>query len=322
MQPFKPDSLPERLRWLLEEGFFAYFGTADAKGNPHVTPVTFIFDGESIFTITSKYARKIRNLRENPKSAMLIDVRDPQDPRNNRAVLLQGEAKVYGVLDCLLQIGKILKLNRLIKGKYPHYFEFYMKKWRHIPDAWKPCLFRSRLIIRFNPKAFTYMRETMPTKLDGGSPNFNPQTFMENSPFAYLCTVDVNLQPHVVPVFYWFEEGRIWLVSALNSKKLKNLRVNSRVCLTMDSRDPVNPFNNAGIMVWGMAEIHRAIQDLQALKAFMDGRLYRGFQEKYGFFEEWLMQALSFPLTPIEVRIKRMVFWKGPWFKSFKLGKP
>jgi len=319
LQPFSLERLPEKVLWLLEEGFFAYFGTADLKGSPHVTPVTFVFDGESIFTVTSKFSRKIRNLRENPKAAVLIDVRDPENLQNNWAVLLRGEAKIYGVKDFLAEFRRIVKVNRLIRGKYPKYFEYYMREWKRLPKAWKPCLFRSRLIVRFDPKEYVYMRETMPTRLDGGTLNF--QGFLRESSFAYLCTVEKDGMPHVVPIFFHYDEGEgsLWTLSPARSRKIANLKVNRKACLTIDVRDPVNPANNRGVMVRGEAFLHEACSSLEKLKRFMGGQIYRSFQEKYPFFEEWLCRTLGFPLVPVEIAVEKAVCWRGTFFQAFKL---
>jgi PPOX class probable F420-dependent enzyme len=57
----------------------ARLGTAGADGQPHVVPVTFAVDGDLIYTVVdhkpkkSTNLRRLRNIRENPRVALLVD---------------------------------------------------------------------------------------------------------------------------------------------------------------------------------------------------------------------------------------------------------
>jgi len=81
------------------------------------------------------------------------------------------------------------------------------------------------------------------------------------SHFAYLCTLKED-RPHVTPVFFVYSEdlNSIYFMSSLKSMKMSNILSNNRVCLTVDTRDPVNPFNNRGVMIEGEARLEAEIR--------------------------------------------------------------
>lgn len=49
------------------------FATADARGQPHVAPVWYVYDGESFYIITNYKTKKYRNLLENKRVSLVID---------------------------------------------------------------------------------------------------------------------------------------------------------------------------------------------------------------------------------------------------------
>ncbi|MFH1327859.1 MAG: pyridoxamine 5'-phosphate oxidase family protein, partial [Candidatus Bathyarchaeota archaeon] len=106
----KSHQLPKEVVWLLEEGFFGYLGTSSKDKKPHVTPIIFVFDGCYLYFLTAKIAKKLRNMKSNSKVALLIDIRDPSNIQNNRAVMLQGTVKLYSIPDALLNIRQLLKI--------------------------------------------------------------------------------------------------------------------------------------------------------------------------------------------------------------------
>lgn len=79
----------------------ARLATADAGGHPHVIPICFVVDGDTVyFTIDEKPKRKsgvplkrIANIRENPCVAMVVD-RYEEDWSRLGWVMVQGHAEV------------------------------------------------------------------------------------------------------------------------------------------------------------------------------------------------------------------------------------
>ncbi len=49
------------------------FATASRKGEPHVVPVSYVWDQDYAFIVTDYGTRKLKNLRENPHAAVLVD---------------------------------------------------------------------------------------------------------------------------------------------------------------------------------------------------------------------------------------------------------
>jgi len=157
---------PTEVNWLLEEGYFGYLGTSDAQGNPQVTPVIFAREGNSVFLTISKVSKKVTNMRQNRRVAFLIDIRDPGDLANNRAVLIEGIAKIYGIFDVLSNLRRALRVRALLLKKYPKYAAFYATKGSLLPKPWRATLFISRLLVEVKIRRFSYMREAKPVYLE------------------------------------------------------------------------------------------------------------------------------------------------------------
>lgn len=143
---------------------------------------------------------------------------------------------------------------------------------------------------------------------------------LSKSHFAYFCTTDQENRVHITPMFFLFDEelNEIFVLSYSNSKKIKNIKSNPKVCLTVDVRDPENPFENRGVMVQGTASIEKAddpfaiSQDKKLMKVF------KSFNEKYPVLSEAQSTAQvryqEFSEVLVSVHATRMVYWKGPNF--------
>lgn len=157
--------LPNEVLWLLEEGKFAYVGTSDKRLQSHLTPVIFVFAGNSLYFITSKVAKKLRNLRENPKVAFLVDLRDENNLYNNRAVLFMGKAKVYTPFTAIIGLVGLLKARKAFFRKYPEYMKEYAKENQNLPLAWRTTIFVSRIPVKVTIEKIVYWREARAIKL-------------------------------------------------------------------------------------------------------------------------------------------------------------
>src|SRR5213080_897389 len=97
----------------------AHLATADAKGQPHVIPICFVFDGKEFFSpIDEKPKRtapmklkRLRNIAENPNVSLVIDRYD-EDWSKLAYVLITGIAKV------LFRGKKHERAVRLLRSKY------------------------------------------------------------------------------------------------------------------------------------------------------------------------------------------------------------
>ncbi len=65
--------------------------TASKDRMPHVVPVIYTLDKDNDLVIAVDYGtKKLKNLRENPKVALLVD-----DGKANKCLMIQGECKVH-----------------------------------------------------------------------------------------------------------------------------------------------------------------------------------------------------------------------------------
>jgi len=139
--------------------------------------------------------------------------------------------------------------------------------------------------------------------------------------FAYLCTTDRRNQPHITPMFFIFDEETrdIFLITSLRSKKMRNIRNNSQVSLTVDVRDPENPFNNRGVMVQGAARVEKTIDSLSVVRDKELMRVYDAFKKKYPILASQVQEATQiehrgFTEALLRICARKMVYWRGPRF--------
>jgi nitroimidazol reductase NimA-like FMN-containing flavoprotein (pyridoxamine 5'-phosphate oxidase superfamily) len=66
------------------------FATSSIDRMPHVTPVVYALDGSNPVIAVDYGTKKLKNLRENPKAAMIVD-----DYRPNRGIMIQGPCDIH-----------------------------------------------------------------------------------------------------------------------------------------------------------------------------------------------------------------------------------
>lgn len=101
MKRLEPLELSAGALRLLRSARVAHLATADAAGHPHVIPICFAFDGKNFYSpIDEKPKRaapsklkRIRNIKENPRVAIVIDHYD-EDWKKLGYVLVFGKARV------------------------------------------------------------------------------------------------------------------------------------------------------------------------------------------------------------------------------------
>ncbi len=77
----------------LDQSLLARMATADPTTHqPHVVPVWYGWDGESLWISTFRSTRKVRELIKNPLISVVIDV---DHGEGIRAVLLEGQAELF-----------------------------------------------------------------------------------------------------------------------------------------------------------------------------------------------------------------------------------
>jgi len=92
MPPAFPPDKKELIEALLEQPVLARLATANPKtGQPHLVPVWFLWDGQSIWISAFSSTRKARDLTRNPLCAVLIE---PEKAGDLQAVLFEGPAEL------------------------------------------------------------------------------------------------------------------------------------------------------------------------------------------------------------------------------------
>jgi general stress protein 26 len=146
--------------------------------------------------------------------------------------------------------------------------------------------------------------------------------------FAYLCTTDQDNQPHITPMFFTFDERNndFYVITSSDSKKIKNLKVNSKVSLSIDIRDEANPFNNRGLMIEGKATIEECVKSVSAVGDEELMPACEGFQRKYPV----LLREAKYPVSTdyekfledlIRIAPGKIVYWRGPNFITVNFNK-
>lgn len=94
---------------VLNEAVLARLATA-RDGQPHVVPVWFYWDGESIWISAFRSTRKVKDLLRNPLCAVLVE---PKETTGLQAVLLEGRAELINAPD-----PRVVEMSECIYTRY------------------------------------------------------------------------------------------------------------------------------------------------------------------------------------------------------------
>lgn len=84
--------------------------TASKDARPHVVPVIYALDGENVVIAVDYKTKKLKNLRENNKVALLVD-----EYRPNRGLMVEGDCEI-------LERGKeYIRLLQILFDKFEYY---------------------------------------------------------------------------------------------------------------------------------------------------------------------------------------------------------
>ena len=84
--------------------------TASKDAKPHVVPVIYAVDGEDVIVAVDYGTKKLGNLRQNKKVALVVD-----DYRPNHAVMIEGDCEI-------LEKGKeYLRLLQVLFDRFEYY---------------------------------------------------------------------------------------------------------------------------------------------------------------------------------------------------------
>ncbi|HTD26886.1 MAG TPA: TIGR03668 family PPOX class F420-dependent oxidoreductase [Candidatus Elarobacter sp.] len=109
-------------RQFLEAHRVGHLATAGADGAPHVVPVCYALDDEALYFVADEKPKRrparellrLRNLRANPRAALVVDDYD-EDWARLAYVLVRGPARVVEAVAA--HAGAL----RLLRARYPQY---------------------------------------------------------------------------------------------------------------------------------------------------------------------------------------------------------
>jgi len=109
-------------RQFLEAHRVGHLATAGADGAPHVVPVCYALDEAALYFVADEKPKRrparellrLRNLRENPRAALVVD--DYDDDWTRLAYLL-----VRGPASLVAERGAHAAALRLLRARYPQY---------------------------------------------------------------------------------------------------------------------------------------------------------------------------------------------------------
>jgi hypothetical protein len=99
-----PPLKPEEVDALFQRPLVAEFGSVSAKGDISITPIWFEHQDGIFLMSTWENTRMVRNIKKNPKCALMIDFAEAQP---YYGVHYQGTAKVEGPEDDADAIGRM-----------------------------------------------------------------------------------------------------------------------------------------------------------------------------------------------------------------------
>jgi len=120
--------LTAQQRSFLDTHPVARLATADANGEPHVIPICYVVLGQTLYfgidekpkRSSSKPLKRIRNLIENPKAAVVVDRYD-DDWNQLGWIMLRGTA------DILKNCNEQVLAHEALRERYPQYREMYLE---------------------------------------------------------------------------------------------------------------------------------------------------------------------------------------------------
>ena len=123
------------------------------------------------------------------------------------------------------------------------------------------------------------------------------ERFLSEGSIARIATVKKDGSPHVAPVWFLWEDGKLIMVTYKDSAKVKNLKGNNRVATVIDTADP-----GKGVIIEGEAEI----------SADKVEEITRKISAKYVKPEElddYVESTLETPMLVITVSPKKVITW-------------
>ena len=122
--------MDEQARRFLERWRLAHLATADARGRPHVVPICFTLIDDTLYVAIDekpktgelRRLRRLQNIAENPRVAVLADVYDDADWSRLGFVLVRGSARI------LSQGEEHARAVAALRSKYAQYRDMALEE--------------------------------------------------------------------------------------------------------------------------------------------------------------------------------------------------
>jgi len=127
------------------------------------------------------------------------------------------------------------------------------------------------------------------------------QSFMDRERLAGFVTLGPRNEPHVVPVFFTYENGKVYIQTDRNSAKVRNLSRRNNVAVAVYSGEEAVIIKGKGRIIDNAEEFTRKTQEhinKYKLKIDQNGRDSLGIP----LFDEKVRCI-------VEVSPKRIIFW-------------
>lgn len=122
------------------------------------------------------------------------------------------------------------------------------------------------------------------------------EAFLASERTLRCATVSSDGEPHVVPLWFVWHDGAIWLNSLRRSRRSRDLAEGSRVALCIDAGEGYAELR--GAVLYGRADAAPAGADLDAVRAMFGAKYWGGVAVPELASHHWLV-----------VRPERIVSW-------------
>jgi PPOX class probable F420-dependent enzyme len=131
--------LDEQTQRFLERQRLAHLATADTTGAPHVVPICFALIGTTIYIAIDEKPktgdfwrlRRLRNIADNPRVAIVADVYDDQDWSKLGFVLVRARARILSSVAAeapVTDLAEQARAIRTLRAKYPQYVNMALEE--------------------------------------------------------------------------------------------------------------------------------------------------------------------------------------------------
>jgi len=124
------------------------------------------------------------------------------------------------------------------------------------------------------------------------------QAFLARPLIARLATVRANGTPQVVPMWFLYEDGVMYMSTRTNAAKVKHLRANPRVAVVVDVMEA--PRKNKVVTLEGAAEVQTT-----GVKE-MTTKIYQKYMGKEGAATPDAQQSINTPRVVLKIAPKKI----------------